>query len=42
VVIGKPPYVKQEDFSDLKPYLKTRFKIYNSSANLSTYFVELS
>ncbi|MBK9257305.1 MAG: class I SAM-dependent DNA methyltransferase [Saprospiraceae bacterium] len=42
VVIGNPPYIRQEDFADLKPYLKSRFKIYNSIADLLTYFVELS
>lgn len=25
VVIGNPPYIRQEEFSDLKPYLKSRF-----------------
>ncbi len=42
VVIGNPPYIRQEEFSDLKPYLKSRFKIYHSIADLLTYFVELS
>jgi len=42
VVIGNPPYIRQEEFSDLKPYLKSRFKIYNSISDLLTYFVELS
>ena len=42
VVIGNPPYIRQEEFSELKPYLKTRFKIYHSIADLLTYFVELS
>jgi adenine-specific DNA-methyltransferase len=42
VVIGNPPYIRQEEFKDLKPYLKSRFKIYNSIADLLTYFVELS
>ncbi|MCC5919085.1 MAG: Eco57I restriction-modification methylase domain-containing protein [Cyclobacteriaceae bacterium] len=42
VVIGNPPYIRQEEFSDLKPYLKSRFKVYNSISDLLTYFVELS
>lgn len=42
VVIGNPPYIRQEEFSELKPYLKTRFEIYHSLADLLTYFVELS
>lgn len=42
VVIGNPPYIRQEDFVDIKSYLKERYKIYNSIADLLTYFVELS
>lgn len=42
VVIGNPPYIRQEEFSDLKPYLKEKYKIYHSIADLLTYFVELS
>jgi len=42
VVIGNPPYIRQEDFVDLKPYLKSRFEIFHSLADLLTYFVELS
>jgi len=42
VVIGNPPYIRQEAFSELKLYLKDRFEIFNSLADLLTYFVELS
>jgi adenine-specific DNA-methyltransferase len=42
VVIGNPPYIRQEEFANLKPYLKSRYKIFNSIADLLTYFVELS
>ena len=41
VVIGNPPYIRQEEFSEIKPFLKSRFKIYNPIADLLTYFVEL-
>jgi adenine-specific DNA-methyltransferase len=41
-VIGNPPYIRQEEFSGLKPHLKNRFEIYHSLADLLTYFVELS
>jgi hypothetical protein len=41
VVIGNPPYMRQEEFSELKPFLKNRFKVYHSIADLLTYFVEL-
>jgi adenine-specific DNA-methyltransferase len=42
VVIGNPPYIRQEEFSDIKNHLKSKFKIYHSIADLLTYFVELS
>lgn len=42
VVIGNPPYIRQEEFSDIKPFLKERFSIFHSIADLLTYFVELS
>lgn len=42
VVIGNPPYIRQEEFSEIKPYLSSRFEIYHSLADLLTYFVELS
>ena len=41
VVIGNPPYIRQEEFSDLKFYLKNRYQIYDSIADLLTYFIEL-
>jgi hypothetical protein len=40
-VIGNPPYVRQEQFSDLKPYLKQRFSVYYGTADLYSYFIEL-
>ena len=40
VVIGNPPYIRQEEFSEIKSYLKSHFEIYNSIADLLTYFVE--
>jgi hypothetical protein len=42
VVMGNPPYIRQEEFSEWKPYLKGRFEIFHSLADLLTYFVELS
>ena len=41
VVIGNPPYIRQESFSDIKSFLQSKFKIYHSIADLLTYFVEL-
>lgn len=40
VVIGNPPYVRQELFKDIKPYLENHYKCYNSIADLYTYFIE--
>lgn len=42
VVIGNPPYIRQEEFSVLKPYLQNRFKTFAGTADLYVYFVELS
>jgi len=42
VVIGNPPYVRQELFKDIKPYLSANYKCYNSVADLYTYFFEKS
>ena len=40
VVLGNPPYVRQELFSSLKPYLQKRFESYHGVADLFTYFFE--
>jgi len=40
VVIGNPPYVRQELFKEIKPFLKENYKCYNSIADLYTYFIE--
>jgi hypothetical protein len=42
IVIGNPPYIRQEEFSALKPYLKETYQTYAGTADLFTYFVELS
>jgi hypothetical protein len=41
-VIGNPPYIRQEAFSAIKDYLKDNYRIYQSLADLLTYFIELS
>jgi hypothetical protein len=41
VVIGNPPYIRQEEFTELKPHLKSRFEIFAGTADLYVYFVEL-
>ncbi|RYM30834.1 restriction endonuclease subunit M [Brumimicrobium glaciale] len=40
VVIGNPPYVRQELFKEIKPYLEKHYECYNSVADLYTYFIE--
>lgn len=40
VVLGNPPYVRQELLSDLKPYLEKRFAVYHGVADLYCYFFE--
>jgi len=41
VVIGNPPYVRQELLSPIKPYLQANYDSYNGVADLYTYFYEL-
>ncbi|MEG4580286.1 Eco57I restriction-modification methylase domain-containing protein [Microcoleus sp. MON1_C5] len=41
VVIGNPPYVRQELLSPIKPYLQANYESYNGVADLYTYFYEL-
>jgi len=43
VVIANPPYVRQEAIKELKPLLqKVEYEVYNSTADLYTYFYEQS
>ena len=42
VVIGNPPYIRQEEIKDQKPYLRQRYDTYAGTADLLVYFVELS
>ncbi|MBK8451749.1 MAG: TaqI-like C-terminal specificity domain-containing protein [Thiofilum sp.] len=41
VVLGNPPYVRQERLSAIKPYLEAHYKTYHGVADLYTYFFEL-
>ncbi len=41
VIIGNPPYVRQELLGSLKPYLQTRYKSFHGVADLYVYFYEL-
>ena len=40
VVIGNPPYVRQEKIKELKPSLKKRYACYTGTADLYVYFYE--
>ena len=40
VVIGNPPYVRQEEIKELKPLLKSRYECFTGTADLFTYFYE--
>lgn len=40
VVIGNPPYVRQELFSPIKPYLEENYQVYSGMADLFVYFFE--
>jgi hypothetical protein len=42
VVIGNPPYVRQELLGEIKPYFQQHYKVYNGVADLYVYFVEKS
>ena len=40
VVIGNPPYIRQEEISAFKPVLQNQFKSFAGTADLYVYFVE--
>ena len=40
VVIGNPPYVRQEKIKDFKPTFKTQYDCYTGTADLYVYFYE--
>ena len=41
VVIGNPPYIRHEEITHLKNQLEKDFVVFNSSADILTYFFEL-
>jgi len=41
VVVGNPPYVRQEWIAPFKPYLQQAFKTFHGTADLYVYFYEL-
>lgn len=42
IVIGNPPYVRQEKIKELKEHLERNYEAYNSTADLYVYFFEKS
>jgi len=40
VVIGNPPYVRQELLGNQKVYLESHYRVYNGMADLYSYFIE--
>lgn len=40
LVIGNPPYIRQEEIKHLKPHLKKAFSIYKGTSDIYTYFFE--
>lgn len=41
VILGNPPYVRQERLTPIKPYLEANYSTYHGVADLYTYFFEL-
>ncbi len=42
LIIGNPPYIRQEEIKHLKNHLESNYKIYSSSADIFIYFIELA
>ncbi len=42
VVIGNPPYIRQEEFKEIKSFLESRYSTYAGTADLFVYFIELA
>jgi len=40
VVIGNPPYIRQEEIKEIKPHLKSQFKLYTGAADIYIFFIE--
>ncbi|MCX6272754.1 MAG: Eco57I restriction-modification methylase domain-containing protein, partial [Bacteroidetes bacterium] len=40
IVIGNPPYIRQEEFSNIKGYLESNYETFAGTADLYVYFVE--
>ncbi|HEC1794661.1 TPA: class I SAM-dependent DNA methyltransferase [Campylobacter lari] len=41
LIIGNPPYIRQEDIKELKPNLAKNYKVYKGTSDIYTYFYEI-
>lgn len=41
LIIGNPPYIRQEELKELKPHLAKNYKVYKGTSDIYTYFYEL-
>lgn len=41
LIIGNPPYIRQEEIKELKPNLAKNYKVYKGMSDIYTYFYEL-
>ncbi len=42
VVVGNPPYVRQESLGEIKTYFSANYQVYHGTADLYVYFIEKS
>jgi hypothetical protein len=42
VVIGNPPYIRQEELGEFKNHLQTNYQVFTSGGDIFSYFYELS
>ncbi|MEO6832911.1 MAG: Eco57I restriction-modification methylase domain-containing protein, partial [Chitinophagaceae bacterium] len=40
VVLGNPPYIRQEEIKELKAHLKSQYKLYSGTADIYVFFIE--
>ncbi|HDZ5084598.1 TPA: Eco57I restriction-modification methylase domain-containing protein [Campylobacter jejuni] len=41
LIIGNPPYIRQEELKELKPHLAKNYEVYKGTSDIYTYFYEL-
>lgn len=41
LIIGNPPYIRQEELKELKPHLAKNYKVYKGTSDIYAYFYEL-